>query len=88
MINIGSLVTPNYTFEREQKAFPQYTYPKIGMLLTVAKTARDELNNLMLWFNDFKIPIPLAAECFNELQDEWEGDEILNEVYKIANRLP
>lgn len=88
MIDQGSIVTPNYKFDREQNAFPQYTYPKMGMLLTVAKTVKDELGNLMLWFNDFKIPIPLAAECFDELQDEWDGDEILSEAYKIANNLP
>lgn len=84
---INAIVTPNYSFEREQRAFPQYNYPKQGLLLTVLKAARDEFNNTMLWFSDFRIPIPLAAVCFDVLQDGDEGEEILEETFKIANKL-
>ena len=82
------IVTPNYSFEREQKAFPQYVYPKPGLLLTVLKVVKDEVNNLLFWFSDFKSPIPFAAICFDVLQNAEEGEEILEEVYKIANKLP
>jgi len=82
------LVTPNYSFEREQFAFPQYRYPKPGMLLTVLKSVKDELNNLMFWFSDFKMPIPLAGVCFDIVQSGDEGEEILDEVFKIINNLP
>jgi hypothetical protein len=84
----GAIVTPNYTFEREQAQFPQYRYPTMGKLLTVLKAVRDDYNNILLWFSDFQISIPLAAVCFNVLQYEEEGDEILNEAYKIVNQLP
>jgi hypothetical protein len=84
----GAIVTPNYTFEREQAQFPQYRYPNKGRLLTVLRAVWDDGNNILLWFSDFQTAIPLAAVCFDVLQSEAEGDEILNEAYKIANRLP
>ena len=87
-IYTNAIVTPNYSFEREQHVFPQYKYPKQGILMTVLKVAKDELNNTLLWFSDFKIPIPLAAVCFDVLQDGEEGEEILEQAFKIANRLP
>lgn len=84
----GAIVVPNYTFEQEQQAYPQYRYPTMDKLLTVLRVVRDEMNNIMFWFDDFQTAIPLYAACFDVLQWEKEGDQILNEAYKIANKLP
>jgi hypothetical protein len=86
MIGMGSLVVPNYDFARERTLY-RYDYPTMDKILTVNKVQFDELENQMLWFDELKIPIPLAAICFDEVQDEAEGDCILNEAFKIANNL-
>jgi len=86
MIGINSLVTPNYDFATERQLY-RYDYPTMDRILTVNKIQFDELENQMLWFDELKIPIPLAAVCFDEVQDEEEGDAVLNEAYKLANNL-
>ena len=86
MITRGSLVQCNYNFDREREKF-KHAYPKINDLLTVTKREFDSDGDPVLWFDELKIPVPLYEECFDEVQDEYEGDEILNEAFKIANRL-
>ncbi len=84
-ITAGSLVKPNYNFRQERIAFPMYNYPNIENTLTVKRIARDESNNVMLWFSDWQIPIPLAACCFDLVQDTEDGQLILDEVHDILN---
>lgn len=86
MIGINSLVECVYDFIRERVLF-KYNYPYLGKILTVNKIQFDEHENQMLWFDELKILIPLTAICFEEIQDEAEGDFILNEVFKIANKI-
>jgi hypothetical protein len=86
MITRGSLVQCNYNFDREREKF-KYAYPKINDLLTVIKREMDRYGNHVLWFDELKIPVPLYEESFDEIQDEYDGDAILNEAFKIANNI-
>lgn len=86
MIEIDSIVKVTYDFSRERKIYP-YDYPEKGTLLTVRKIVRDFENNRMLFFDELKIEIPLMQECFEEVQDSYDGYCILNEAFKIANGL-
>jgi hypothetical protein len=86
MICEGSLVVCNYHFDDQRKRYG-YNYPRIGDILTVTKTRRNEENEIVLFFDELKLPCGLYEDCFDEIQDEADGDEILNEVYKLANKL-
>jgi hypothetical protein len=84
-IQKGDIVKPNYDFAKERKQY-DYNYPEKDRLLTVCKVVMDSERNRMFFFEELSIPIPLYEACFDLVQDEWEGDEILNEAYRIANK--
>jgi hypothetical protein len=86
MIRQGSIVKCTYNFDREREVYG-YKYPHTDDLLTVTKLQKDSEGEVVLWFDELKIPVPLYENCFVEVQDEAEGDEILNEAFKIANNL-
>jgi hypothetical protein len=84
----GDLVRCNYNFDVEREKF-KLSYPKIGDYLTVATCLQHEVDYhaFLLFFEDLLFPIPLAANRFDLVQQEREGDTVLNEAWKIANNL-
>lgn len=87
MIAKGSIVRCRYNFEKEREIYG-HNYPHQGDLLTVIKVQKHFDSENVLWFDELKIEVPLYENCFEEVQDETDGDIILNEVFKIANGLP
>jgi hypothetical protein len=86
-IERGDLVMVTYDFTPQRINFT-YNYPELGRLLIVLKDLINEEGDRCFFFEELNIPIPLNEPCFRLMQSEAEGDEILNEAYKIANRLP
>lgn len=84
----GDMVRSNYDFVDERRIY-QLPYPRLGQYLTVAECFQDQIdeNIFMLCFEDLRLPIPLSSERFDVVQTEREGDTVLSEAYKIANKL-
>lgn len=82
----GDIVKCNYNFD-EERAQWKLPYPKKGDYLIVLQCLQHDTDErtFMLYFDSPKLGIPLAAIRFDLVQDEQDGDNILNEAYKIAN---
>jgi hypothetical protein len=86
-IEEGDLCKCVYDFWKERQKFG-YNYPHVKDILKVNKVVMNPLHERCLYFDELNIPVPLVDECFELLQRESEGDEILNEAFKIANGMP
>jgi hypothetical protein len=86
-IEEGDLCKCVYDFWQERQTFG-YNYPRVNDILKVNKIMMNPLFERCLCFDELNLPIPLVDECFELLQRESEGDEILNEAFKIANGMP
>lgn len=84
----GDIVKCNYDFMEERSIY-KLPYPKVGQYLTVSECMQsmEDPQTFMLFFEDLRMSIPLAAYRFHLVQTEGDGDSILNDAYKIANNL-
>lgn len=83
----GDMVKCNYNFDQEREKW-QIAYPHKGDYLIIKEVLRNFVtSDLLLLFEDLRLSTPLNADCFDVVQRESEGDTVLNEAYKIANKL-
>jgi len=84
----GDIVRCDYDFEEERIKY-KINYPRKGSICVVAQVLYQTATNSrgLIFEPPYRLSIPLDDSRFEVVQDEWEGDQILNEAYKIANGL-